>query len=75
MNQSIKDALVAEEKFFRSHPVRKYHCLVVFHTCHFYILILFVLFKVYSGLADSCGVPQLAKKLNKVESLQCENTN
>jgi hypothetical protein len=25
-----------------------------------------VLFKIYSGLADSCGVPQLAKKLNKV---------
>jgi hypothetical protein len=28
-NRSIKDALVAEEKFFRSHPVRKCHCLVV----------------------------------------------
>ncbi|CAJ2678189.1 unnamed protein product [Trifolium pratense] len=41
MNRSIKDALVAEEKFFRSHPI-------------------------YSGLADSCGVPQLAKKLNKI---------
>ncbi|XP_061363778.1 dynamin-related protein 3A-like isoform X1 [Gastrolobium bilobum] len=41
MNRSIKDALVAEEKFFRSHPV-------------------------YSGLADSCGVPQLAKKLNQI---------
>ncbi|AES90601.2 dynamin 3A-like protein [Medicago truncatula] len=40
-NRSIKDALVAEEKFFRSHPI-------------------------YSGLADSCGVPQLAKKLNKI---------
>ncbi|KAK2437252.1 Dynamin-related protein 3A [Trifolium repens] len=41
MNRSIKDALVAEEKFFRGHPI-------------------------YSGLADSCGVPQLAKKLNKI---------
>ncbi|WVY95429.1 hypothetical protein V8G54_034517 [Vigna mungo] len=41
MNRSIKDALVAEEKFFRSRPV-------------------------YSGLADSCGVPQLAKKLNQI---------
>ncbi|CAL5187919.1 unnamed protein product [Lathyrus oleraceus] len=41
MNRSIKDALAAEEKFFRSHPI-------------------------YSGLADSCGVPQLAKKLNKI---------
>ncbi|XP_057417000.1 dynamin-related protein 3A [Lotus japonicus] len=41
MNRSIKDALVAEEEFFRSRPV-------------------------YSGLADSCGVPQLAKKLNKI---------
>ncbi|KAH1236290.1 Dynamin-related protein 3A [Glycine max] len=41
MNRSIKDALVAEEKFFRTHPI-------------------------YSGLADSCGVPQLAKKLNKI---------
>ncbi|XP_027919460.1 dynamin-related protein 3A-like [Vigna unguiculata] len=41
MNRSIKDALVAEEKFFRSRPI-------------------------YSGLADSCGVPQLAKKLNKI---------
>ncbi|PNX73485.1 dynamin-related protein 3a-like, partial [Trifolium pratense] len=44
MNRSIKDALVAEEKFFRSRPV-------------------------YSGLADSCGIPQLAKKLNQVEPL------
>ncbi|CAJ2648887.1 unnamed protein product [Trifolium pratense] len=41
MNRSIKDALVAEEKFFRSRPV-------------------------YSGLADSCGIPQLAKKLNQI---------
>ncbi|XP_019440334.1 PREDICTED: dynamin-related protein 3A-like isoform X2 [Lupinus angustifolius] len=41
MNRSIKDALVAEEKFFRSRPV-------------------------YSGLADSCGVPQLAKRLNQI---------
>ena len=30
-----------------------------------------MLFKIYSGLADSCGVPQLAKKLNKVKNLQC----
>ncbi|CAI8591360.1 unnamed protein product [Vicia faba] len=41
MNRSIKDALVAEEKFFRSRPV-------------------------YNGLADSCGIPQLAKKLNQI---------
>ncbi|KAM6595627.1 hypothetical protein CsatA_006151 [Cannabis sativa] len=41
LNRSIKDALVAEEKFFRSRPV-------------------------YNGLADSCGVPQLAKKLNQI---------
>jgi dynamin 1-like protein len=41
MNRSIKDALVAEEKFFRSRPV-------------------------YSGLSDSCGIPQLAKKLNQI---------
>ncbi|PQQ12281.1 dynamin-related protein 3A [Prunus yedoensis var. nudiflora] len=41
MNRSIKDALVAEEKFFRSRPV-------------------------YNGLADRCGVPQLAKKLNQI---------
>ncbi|KAH0768332.1 hypothetical protein KY290_004504 [Solanum tuberosum] len=41
MNRSIKDALVAEEKFFRSRPV-------------------------YSDLADRCGVPQLAKKLNQI---------
>ncbi|XP_059290991.1 dynamin-related protein 3A-like [Lycium ferocissimum] len=41
MNRSIKDALVAEEKFFRSRPV-------------------------YSELADRCGVPQLAKKLNQI---------
>ncbi|XP_058761952.1 dynamin-related protein 3A-like [Vicia villosa] len=41
MNRSIKDALDAEEKFFRNHPIR-------------------------NGLADSCGVPQLAKKLNKI---------
>ncbi|KAH9696994.1 Dynamin-related protein 3A [Citrus sinensis] len=40
-NRSIKDALVAEEKFFRSRPV-------------------------YNGLADRCGVPQLAKKLNQI---------
>ncbi|OIT04443.1 PREDICTED: dynamin-related protein 3B-like [Nicotiana attenuata] len=40
-NRSIKDALVAEEKFFRSRPV-------------------------YSDLADRCGVPQLAKKLNQI---------
>ncbi|XP_022149203.1 dynamin-related protein 3A-like [Momordica charantia] len=41
LNRSIKDALVDEEKFFRTHPV-------------------------YNGLADRCGVPQLAKKLNQV---------
>ncbi|CAA2998929.1 dynamin-related 3A-like [Olea europaea subsp. europaea] len=41
LNRSIKDALVAEEKFFRSHPV-------------------------YSDLADRCGIPQLAKKLNQI---------
>ncbi|KAK4784250.1 hypothetical protein SAY86_018618 [Trapa natans] len=40
-NRSIKDALEAEEKFFRSRPV-------------------------YNGLADRCGVPQLAKKLNQI---------
>ncbi|KAI3702240.1 hypothetical protein L6452_27969 [Arctium lappa] len=40
-NRTIKDALVAEEKFFRSRPV-------------------------YSELADRCGVPQLAKKLNQI---------
>ncbi|CAN1133493.1 Dynamin-related protein 3A [Linum perenne] len=41
LNRSVKDALAAEEKFFRSHPV-------------------------YSTLADRCGVPQLAKKLNNI---------
>ncbi|GFS34534.1 dynamin-related protein 3A [Actinidia rufa] len=41
LNRSIKDALVAEEKFFRSRPV-------------------------YSDLADRCGVPRLAKKLNQI---------
>ncbi|KAF8044138.1 hypothetical protein BT93_A2198 [Corymbia citriodora subsp. variegata] len=41
LNRSIKDALVAEENFFRSRPV-------------------------YNGLADRCGVPQLAKKLNQI---------
>ncbi|KAK4438084.1 Dynamin-related protein 3A [Sesamum alatum] len=41
MNRSIKDALIAEEKFFRSRPV-------------------------YSDLAERCGVPQLAKKLNQI---------
>ncbi|KAF9679063.1 hypothetical protein SADUNF_Sadunf07G0101100 [Salix dunnii] len=40
-NRSIKDALAAEEKFFRSRPV-------------------------YNGVADRCGVPQLAKKLNQI---------
>ncbi|KAI4375897.1 hypothetical protein MLD38_013713 [Melastoma candidum] len=41
LNRSIKDALIAEENFFRSRPV-------------------------YNGLADRCGVPQLAKKLNQI---------
>ncbi|KAK9942991.1 hypothetical protein M0R45_008623 [Rubus argutus] len=41
LNRSIKDALIAEEKFFRSRPV-------------------------YNGLADRCGIPQLAKKLNQI---------
>lgn len=41
MNRSISDALIAEEKFFRSRPV-------------------------YSDLADRCGIPQLAKKLNQI---------
>ncbi|XP_021728216.1 dynamin-related protein 3B-like [Chenopodium quinoa] len=40
-NRSIKDALAAEERFFRSHPE-------------------------YVNLADRCGVPQLAKKLNQI---------
>ena len=44
MNRSIKDALVAEEKFFRSRPVRKCHCLAIFSPCHLYMLILFMLF-------------------------------
>ncbi|KAG6417439.1 hypothetical protein SASPL_119598 [Salvia splendens] len=39
--RTIKDALVAEEKFFRSRHV-------------------------YNDLADRCGVPQLAKKLNQI---------
>jgi|AraCvinosormetaG_1042628.scaffolds.fasta_scaffold04583_2 hypothetical protein len=30
MNRSIKDALVAEEKFFRSRPVRLHHSLDLF---------------------------------------------
>ncbi|GAB2292046.1 Dynamin- protein 3A [Dionaea muscipula] len=41
LKRSIKDALVAEEQFFRCRPV-------------------------YSDLADRCGVPQLAKKLNQI---------
>ncbi|KAL3621007.1 Dynamin-related protein 3A [Castilleja foliolosa] len=41
MNRSVKDALIVEEKFFRSRPV-------------------------YSDIADRCGVPQLAKKLNQI---------
>ncbi|GLT47406.1 hypothetical protein SLA2020_211060 [Shorea laevis] len=41
LNRSIKDALLAEEKFFRSRPA-------------------------YNGLADRCGMPQLAKKLNQI---------
>ncbi|XP_076886606.1 dynamin-related protein 3A-like [Bidens hawaiensis] len=41
LNRSIKDALVAEEKFFRSRPV-------------------------YNEVADRCGVPALAKKLNQI---------
>ncbi|KAD6454344.1 hypothetical protein E3N88_09050 [Mikania micrantha] len=41
LNRTIKDALLAEEKFFRNHPV-------------------------YNELADRCGVPQLAKKLNQI---------
>ncbi|KAH9622056.1 hypothetical protein KSS87_004391 [Heliosperma pusillum] len=41
LKRSIKDALVAEEKFFQSRPV-------------------------YSDIADRCGVPQLAKKLNQI---------
>ncbi|XAR72414.1 hypothetical protein NMG60_11019040 [Bertholletia excelsa] len=41
LNRSVKDALVAEEKFFRSRTV-------------------------YSDLADRCGIPQLAKKLNQI---------
>ncbi|KAL9256078.1 Dynamin-related protein [Drosera capensis] len=41
LKRSIKEALVAEEKFFRSRPV-------------------------YSDIADRCGVPQLAKKLNQI---------
>ncbi|KAK4254205.1 hypothetical protein QN277_009617 [Acacia crassicarpa] len=40
-NRSIRDALVAEEEFFRSRPV-------------------------YNSIADRCGIPQLAKKLNKI---------
>ncbi|KAM7271390.1 hypothetical protein ACFE04_030604 [Oxalis oulophora] len=41
LNRSIKQALEAEDKFFRSRPV-------------------------YNGLADRCGIPQLAKKLNQI---------
>ncbi|KAH6833108.1 dynamin-related protein 3A [Perilla frutescens var. hirtella] len=41
LNRSIKDALVAEEKFFHTRPV-------------------------YSDIADRCGIPQLAKKLNQI---------
>lgn len=39
MNRSIKDALIAEEKFFRNRPVRKYHCFVIINMRHVYILI------------------------------------
>ncbi|KAL8150833.1 hypothetical protein V2J09_020641, partial [Rumex salicifolius] len=47
-NMSIKEALVAEEKFFRSRPVKGLMNLV------------------YNDLADRCGIPQLAKKLNQI---------
>ncbi|KAF7803779.1 dynamin-related protein 3A-like [Senna tora] len=47
-NRSIKDALAAEEKFFRSHPV-------------------------YSSLAECCGIPQLAKKLNQILAQHIKN--
>jgi len=36
MNRSIKDALVAEEKFFRSRPVRNYLCFIVFNISRLY---------------------------------------
>lgn len=69
MNRTIKEALIAEEKFFRNHPVRMNHCFVISNIRYMSLLdtdIFSVQFKIYSGLADSCGVPQLAKKLNKV---------
>ncbi|KAF7843029.1 dynamin-related protein 3A-like [Senna tora] len=47
-NKSIKDALVAEEKFFHSRPE-------------------------YNSVADSCGVPQLAKKLNQILAQHIKN--
>ena len=71
MNRSVKDALVAEEKFFRSRPVQSYCPLTDFPPgFHLQIVYLFImLLQVYNGLADRCGITQLAKKLNQVEYL------
>lgn len=71
MNRSVKDALVAEEKFFRSRPVQSYCPLTDFLPgFHLQIVYLFImLLQVYNGLADRCGITQLAKKLNQVEYL------
>jgi len=82
MNRSIKDALVAEEKFFRSRPVRLHHSLDLFSDSVSLTLLLIssvlVCFRnkqVYSGLTDRLGVPQLAKKLNQVLSAVLRSSN
>ena len=72
MNRSIKDALVAEEKFFRSRPVWTYCPFTDFpwDWLGFHLRIVYrftLLLQVYNGLADRCGITQLAKKLNQVE--------
>lgn len=68
LNRSIKEALVAEEKFFRSRPVLplSLSLTIDFWLNSYSLDDLIYSVQVYSDLADRCGVPQLAKKLNQV---------
>lgn len=75
-NRTIKDALVAEENFFRSRPVCSHYLLILvyWHTFHYrpVYLHLLLFMQVYNDIADRCGVPQLAKKLNQVKQFGTE---
>ncbi|CAH1418456.1 unnamed protein product [Lactuca virosa] len=66
LNRGIHDALASEEAFFQSHPIgpNPPPPLCIYTATDTYSFV--DVSQVYNRVADCCGIPKLAKKLNKV---------